>query len=534
MAKQTRFITLRVVLGGARASQALEDVSLPPMRSLDLGEGASASRPLLLSEEVLEVLNVVVDVATLAASVAVLANWLHSLASQKDVTIESIEQTPLEREAEEDIARIVREEVERKLGELGYQSPSDASFQYFHLQVILQGSNETDYEMDLPLDKVSSTLAAYVRGEQFMLNGRILRDTGVSRLRAAATDRPARDVYAEVEREPARPGTVRANHKWQWHVMQRGQDVTRDLVEAAGVSPSPVAAAPEDTLAANRRNVFVVHGRNAAARDAMFSFLRALDLSPMEWSAGVSETGMGSPYIGQVVDAIFAKAQAVVVLMTPDDRVELACALRGSSDPMDEVTVRGQARPNVFFEAGMAMALSQERTIIVELGSPKQCSDIDGRHTVRLDDSARKRQELMMRLETAGCEVHNGTDWLGAGEFEASVRECRLEMGSAAQASPVDREQEDSSSLSPAAESLLAEALNDENGTIGRLQMLWGIDVVVGDHHFTTRGNARAQSKWLSALDELTAAGLIEDRYGKGELFYVSELGYAFGEQNSD
>jgi hypothetical protein len=48
------------------------------------------------------------------------------------------------------------------------------------------------------------------------------------------------------------------------------------------------------------RKVFVVHGRNGAARSALFTFLRALGLAPIEWSEAVRMTGEGSPYIGQM------------------------------------------------------------------------------------------------------------------------------------------------------------------------------------------------------------------------------------------
>jgi len=47
----------------------------------------------------------------------------------------------------------------------------------------------------------------------------------------------------------------------------------------------------------------------------MFDFLRSINLSPMEWSSAVELTGEGSPYIGQILDAAFNHASAVVVLI---------------------------------------------------------------------------------------------------------------------------------------------------------------------------------------------------------------------------
>jgi hypothetical protein len=68
-----------------------------------------------------------------------------------------------------------------------------------------------------------------------------------------------------------------------------------------------------------KRRVFVVHGRNEAARRAMFSFLRALSLEPIEWSEAITYTGSGAPYVGEILDHAFQKAQAVIVLITGDD-----------------------------------------------------------------------------------------------------------------------------------------------------------------------------------------------------------------------
>jgi predicted nucleotide-binding protein len=164
------------------------------------------------------------------------------------------------------------------------------------------------------------------------------------------------------------------------------------------------------------RKVFVIHGRNEPARKGLFEFLRAIGLDPIEWSEAIQMTGKGSPYIGEVLDTAFASAQAVVVLQTPDDVTYLHESLTYPGDP--ECSPQMQPRPNVLFEAGMAMGRHEDRTIIVELGQVKVFSDIHGRHVVRLDNSLRKRQELATRLQTAGCRTRtNGTDWHDAGNL---------------------------------------------------------------------------------------------------------------------
>lgn len=164
------------------------------------------------------------------------------------------------------------------------------------------------------------------------------------------------------------------------------------------------------------RSVFVIHGRNEPARVALFSFLRAIGLNPIEWNEAIRLTGQGSPYIGHVLDAAFNAAQAVVVLQTPDDIAHLHESLTYPGDPECEPQL--QPRPNVLFEAGMAMGRSEDRTIMVELGTIKSFSDIHGRHVIRLDNSVARRQALANRLQTAGCAVQlQGTDWHTAGEL---------------------------------------------------------------------------------------------------------------------
>jgi hypothetical protein len=77
-------------------------------------------------------------------------------------------------------------------------------------------------------------------------------------------------------------------------------------------------------------------------------------------------------------------------------------------------------RPNVLFEAGLALGLHREKTILVEIGRVRGLSDLAGKHMLRLTNDQATRNALANRLEMAGCKVdRHGTHWLTTGDFRA-------------------------------------------------------------------------------------------------------------------
>ena len=169
-----------------------------------------------------------------------------------------------------------------------------------------------------------------------------------------------------------------------------------------------------------RKNVFVVHGRNKKITEAMFAFINAVELNPIEWARAVQLTGKTSPFIKEILDAAFSNAQAVVVLFTPDDYGYLKEEFRSTSDPLHDINPTGQARLNVIFEAGMAMASHPDRTILVECGNLRPFSDISGIHLVRMNNSPERRFDLVDRLKQAQCELNTEGKrrWLEIGDFQ--------------------------------------------------------------------------------------------------------------------
>ena len=57
---------------------------------------------------------------------------------------------------------------------------------------------------------------------------------------------------------------------------------------------------------------------------------------------------------------------------------------------------------------------------MVKFGDVSLWSDIDGRHFVNMDNSPQKRQMLIDRLKTAGCEINmdGKAKWYEQGDFE--------------------------------------------------------------------------------------------------------------------
>jgi len=252
-------------------------------------------------------------------------------------------------------------------------------------QLILQKEGETLLPRRLAILAVAT--------ENGIPIGRLASEDDLSQLRAVTTTKAPQSTAVS---HPEDSGRKRAS--------------TRTRTKAPTVGK-------RRNVAGRRRRVFVVHGRNEELRTSMFDFLRSLSLEPIEWRTGIAAAGTGS--IGEIIDAAFERAVAVVVLLTPDDEVILKKEFRKASDPAYERRYVGQARANVLFEAGMAFGRYPNETILVQVGVVKPFSDIGGRHVTRLGNDPASRAEFVTKLRNAHCAVNDGgTDWFKTGDFE--------------------------------------------------------------------------------------------------------------------
>lgn len=209
--------------------------------------------------------------------------------------------------------------------------------------------------------------------------------------------------------------------------LERLGDETAYLTVAAdrtelldGLDPDrPPEGAPEPQPD-RTRNVFVVYGRDEPARVAVFELLRAMGLCPLEWEDLVAMTGKSSPFLGEVIAHAMPLAQAVVVLMTPEDVVHLHPDLHEPHESGVETVPTMQARPNVLLELGMALAVHPDRTLILLAGDQRPVTDVGGRNYVRITQGPGFREKIAGRLRLVGCPVAwSDPAWRSAGDFSS-------------------------------------------------------------------------------------------------------------------
>lgn len=195
------------------------------------------------------------------------------------------------------------------------------------------------------------------------------------------------------------------------------------MASPAAVAPPPRAVARQGKakgLPRTRENtVFVVHGRDSKLRDSMYQFLGALGLRVREWGHAIrAARGGGNPYVNDAVTRIMEEAQAIIVMLSPDDEVKLKSQFVGAKEHSTEGKLRGQARPNVIFETGISIGAHHRKTLIVQVGDVKPFTDIGGMHILRLTGNDDSRNEFANRLRKLGCKVDTvGDHWLRAGDF---------------------------------------------------------------------------------------------------------------------
>jgi len=312
---------------------------------------------------------------------------------------------------------------------------------YYHVRITERGQRHDEVKNDLDEATLEHQfLDPYRNGRPITINGRVIQPENLDRIRINFSEVPSAQIIGQLQIEDRMSNVdIIDRPSDEWRAADRATDVTDQFITGPPGITVPTIASPGRTQVPNtlntpigpgdRRSIFVINGRDSEATGALVQVLRALNLRIIEWEHAVSRTGLPNPYVGDVVFAGLQMADAALVVLTPDDLVQLRPDLLHSDDGDLEQALQGQARPNVFYEAGIADAYGRERTVIVEVGPSKPFSDVSGRHVVRYDGSPARRNALVERLSLAGLEPDRaGSDWLNVGDVSSSIEKARRAM----------------------------------------------------------------------------------------------------------
>ena len=191
---------------------------------------------------------------------------------------------------------------------------------YYHVR-ITQKSNllSDEVKLDFTLEELERRiLKDYGKGRPITIGGKSIGADDIERLQISTTDLESSHYRKTVEQERIESEII-SSVPVEWDIAEMGRDVTDDFITGppGDAIEEQVASVTDPRPRGDRRDVFVVHGRNEMARRAMFSFLHSIGLTPVEWSMAVQDAGRTSPYVGEILEAAFSRAHAVVVLFTP-------------------------------------------------------------------------------------------------------------------------------------------------------------------------------------------------------------------------
>ena len=167
--------------------------------------------------------------------------------------------------------------------------------------------------------------------------------------------------------------------------------------------------------------VFIIHGRDLIARDELVKFIKALGLQHLSFERVAAKLGP-APFVADIVLKGINDAAIVIALFTPEEHAAFFDPETSEYRGVEPGEARWQARPNVIFEAGVALGVARDRTILVTLGSDVQLfSDIGGVHFIPLTASQGKWL-LYERIEGIVGALKPVADWERAADFAAVLR----------------------------------------------------------------------------------------------------------------
>lgn len=173
---------------------------------------------------------------------------------------------------------------------------------FYHVRVDPKSKQDgEEVRLDLSREELETRfLLPYRTGKPIVINGKTMEVGDIGRIRVSETEQNADQLRPAAEwRNREHYSFVIPGPSIESIIAYMGEDVTDQFITGphGEEAPTDVGDKGKHRPSSDSRVVFVVHGRNCEARDALFDFLRAIALHPLEWSEAIQATGKSTPFI---------------------------------------------------------------------------------------------------------------------------------------------------------------------------------------------------------------------------------------------
>jgi hypothetical protein len=174
------------------------------------------------------------------------------------------------------------------------------------------------------------------------------------------------------------PGTFRNRHE------DRLLDVIAKKMTLS-LLPEPQLADHEgDGPGRDRSRVLLIHGHDSIGVKEVARLVERLGLEPILWQEALDRIGLMSPSVIERFRSCLDIAQGVMIVMEGG---------------------LGESELNLVFEAGLALGLAEERTVVVQLGDQTPPDDLAAVNILRLRSTEESAGALSAALIGAGCAI---------------------------------------------------------------------------------------------------------------------------------
>ena len=266
---------------------------------------------------------------------------------------------------------------------------------YYHIYIESDDPRAECFELDkTELSELKEdVILPYLKGDQFHFDGYLLRGTKVERILIMKSD-ISYEEYARQEKRlssfPPMRRDILANGSFKDITSSILKECKSQLQEAA---PKSEALAPNKPKAPmDKSKVFIVHGHDNAAKEAVARFVEKIGLEAIILHEQASS---GQTIIEKIEDN--SNVGFAIVLYTPCD----LGAAKGEKDHL-----KPRARQNVVFEHGYLIGkIGRENVCALVKGDIETPNDISGIVYIKMDEGDGWKLAVAKEMKKSGYDV---------------------------------------------------------------------------------------------------------------------------------